>query len=53
MSGRVDEAREEAKFFLSDNPRFRVTTWLENGFFKNQKVVKFWFDAYLLAGLPE
>ena len=53
LSGRVEEAREEAKFFLADNPNFHITKWIEKGFFKSRKVAKFWFDAYRLAGLPE
>jgi TolB-like protein/cytochrome c-type biogenesis protein CcmH/NrfG len=53
LSGRVDEAREEARFFLADNPDFRISKWIGVGFFKSQNVAKFWHDAYLLAGLPE
>jgi adenylate cyclase len=53
LSGRVEEAREEAKFFLVDNPHFRITKWVGNLAVKDQKDAKFWFDAYLLAGLPE
>ena len=53
LSGRVEEAQEEAKFFLVDNPHFRITKWIGNLAVKDQKDAKFWFDAYLLAGLPE
>ena len=53
LSGHVEEAREEAKFFLIDNPDFHVAKLIRNGAFKDQKDAKFWTDAYLLAGLPE
>jgi adenylate cyclase len=53
LSGRVEEAREEAKFFLADNPHFRVANWIRIIPVKDQKDAQFWFDAYLLAGLPE
>ena len=53
LLGRTQEAREEAKFFLADNPQWRINTYMENQPFKDQKDAKFWIDAYLLAGLPE
>ena len=53
LSGRVEEAQEEARFFLADNPQWRINTWIGNQPFKDRKDAKFWIDAYLLAGLPE
>ncbi len=51
--GRIEEAREEAQFFIAADPGFRISTWVENQPFKNKSDTKFWIDAYLLAGLPE
>lgn len=53
LSGHVEEAQEESRFFLIDNPDFHVAKWIRNQAFKDQKDAKFWTDAYLLAGLPE
>ena len=53
LSGHVEEAREESRFFLIDNPDFQVAKCIRNQAFKDQKDAKFWTDAYLLAGLPE
>ena len=53
LLGRTQEAREEAKFFLADNPQWRINTWMENQPIKDPKDAKFWIDAYLLAGFPE
>ena len=52
LSGHLEAAHEEAKFFMADNPNFSTKKWIGNGFFKNEKVAKFWTDAYLLARLP-
>ena len=51
--GRVEEAREEARFYLATDPSFKISTWVENQPFKNKSDTKFWIDAYRLAGLPE
>ena len=53
LSGHLEQAREEARFFLSDNPGFRIANWTRSGFFWSPNVVKFWTDAYRLAGLPD
>jgi TolB-like protein len=51
--GRVSEAREEAKLFLSTSPHWRISKWVESQPFKNPKDAQLWIDAYRLAGLPE
>jgi tetratricopeptide (TPR) repeat protein len=51
--GRVSEAREEAKLFLSTSPHWRISKWVESQPFKNPKDAQPWIDAYRLAGLPE
>jgi hypothetical protein len=51
--GRVSEAREEAKLFLSTSPHWRISKWVESQPFKNPKDAQAWIDAYRLAGLPD
>lgn len=51
--GRVEEAREEAKLFLSTSPHWQISKWVESQPFKNPKDARPWIDAYRLAGLPE
>ncbi|MDP1699888.1 MAG: winged helix-turn-helix domain-containing protein [Aestuariivirga sp.] len=51
--GRVPEAQEEAKLFLSTSPHWRISKWIESQPFKNPDDAQRWFDAYRLAGLPE
>jgi TolB-like protein len=51
--GRVSEAREEAKLFLSTCPHWRISNWVESQPFKNPKDAQAWIDAYRLAGLPD
>jgi adenylate cyclase len=51
--GRVSEAREEAKLFLSTSPHWRISKWVESQPFKNPKDAQLWIDAYRLAALPE
>ena len=53
LLGRISEAREEAKLFLSTSPHWRISKWVESQPFKNPKDAKQWIDAYRLAGLPE
>jgi adenylate cyclase len=51
--GRVPEAREEAKLFLSTSPHWRISKWIESQPFRNPKDSQPWIDAYRLAGLPD
>ena len=53
LLGRDKEAKDEAGYFMADNPHFRITHWEATTPFKNQKDAKFWIDAFRLAGLPE
>ena len=52
-SGRVAEAREEAKLFLAASPHWRIGKWVESHPFRNPKDAQQWIDGYRLAGLPE
>jgi adenylate cyclase len=51
--GRVSEAQEEAKLFLSTSPHWRISKWVESQPFRNPKDAQVWIGAYRLAGLPE
>jgi hypothetical protein len=51
--GRIAEAREEAKLFLSTSPHWRISNWIESQPFRNPKDAQPWIDAYRLAGLPD
>ncbi len=51
--GRVSEAQEEGKLFLSTSPHWRISKWVESQPFKNQKDALLWIDSYRLAGLPD
>ena len=51
--GRVTEARQEAKLFLSTSPHWRINNWVENQPFKRPNDAQPWIDAYRVAGLPE
>jgi TolB-like protein len=51
--GRVQEAREEARLFLSTSPHWRISKWVESQPFTNPKDAQAWIDAYRLAGLPD
>lgn len=53
LLGRDKEARDEACYFMADNPHFRIAHWEKTTPFKNPKDAKFWIDAFRLAGLPE
>ena len=53
MLGRIDEAKEEAKGFMADNPEFRISHWLAQAPAKSQAEIQALADAYRLAGLPE
>ena len=53
LLGRMDEAKEEARFFQAANPNWRISTWAPNQPFRNPPDVQLWVNAYRLAGLPE
>ena len=53
MAGRIEEAQEEAKLFLTTNPQWRFGAWIEILPLRHQKEANFWATAFRLAGLPE
>lgn len=53
LLGRDKEARDEAGYFMADNPHFRIAHWEATTPFKYQRDAKFWIDAFHLAGLPK
>ena len=53
LSGRVQEAKEEARFFLAAYPHWRISTFMETHRNKSQKDDQLWIDAFRLGGLPE
>lgn len=53
LAGRIEESNREAQVFLRDNPKWRISHWIEMHPTKFQKDEQFWIDAYRLTGLPE
>ncbi len=50
---RLEQAQEEARFYMLANPEWRISAWSKNQPFKNQQDAQFWTDGLRLAGLPE
>ena len=50
---RLEQAQEEARFYMLANPDWCISKWSKIQPFKNQKDAQFWTDSYRLAGLPE
>jgi TolB-like protein/Tfp pilus assembly protein PilF len=50
--GRMEEARTEARQFLSTNPHFRVRHWAETQYFEREADRQVFVEGYLKAGLP-
>jgi hypothetical protein len=53
LAGQIEESKREAQVFLRDNPKWRISHWIEMHPAKFQKDEQFWIDAYRLTGLPE
>ena len=51
--GRLDEARVEAKLFMSQNPHFRIGYWVQTQPFRDLETRDRIVDGYRKAGLPE
>ncbi len=53
LLGRVDEAKHEVNSYLATDPGWRFGPWMATRPFQRDEDVKFWENAYRLAGLPE
>jgi len=53
QAGRFEEACREAKLFMSLNPGFRVSHWIEFTRFADKAAGQHFVDGYRKAGLPE
>jgi TolB-like protein/tetratricopeptide (TPR) repeat protein len=51
--GRLDEAREEGRMFMSANPHFTIGHWVETQPFRDTKMRDRFVEAYRKAGLPD
>jgi TolB-like protein/class 3 adenylate cyclase len=51
--GRLDEARREAKLYLTRTPTFTISHWTEWMVFQNEVAGQHFVDGYRKAGLPE
>jgi tetratricopeptide (TPR) repeat protein len=52
--GRLDEAKREAKLFLSSNPGFTISHWVESQPIRNERnALALFAEGYRKAGLPE
>ena len=50
--GRLAEAREQAKLFIENSPRWQADNFLKKRAYKFQDDRNWWREAYLAAGLP-
>jgi TolB-like protein len=53
MLGRSDEARQEARLYLSGNPKFTIRHWMESQPFRDLATRDRFVEGYRKAGLPE
>lgn len=53
LLGRVEEAKEEARLFMTPNPQWRISSWVNTKPFKSHDHTKLWIDAFHQAGLPD
>jgi len=51
--GRLDEAREEGRLYISGTPHFRISYWVETQPFRDLATRDRIVDGYRKAGLPE
>ena len=51
--GQLEEAREEAKLYLSRNPHFRISHWVETMPYRDMATRDRFVEGYRKAGLPE
>jgi tetratricopeptide (TPR) repeat protein len=51
--GRMEEAHEERRLYLADNPHFTIQFWVESQPFRDLAMRDRFVEAYRLAGLPE
>jgi hypothetical protein len=51
--GRLDEAREEAELYMSQNPHFRISFWVQSQPFRDLATRDRFVEGYRQAGLPE
>jgi TolB-like protein/class 3 adenylate cyclase len=51
--GRVEEAHEEAKLYMVQNPHFRISYWVETQPFRDLAMRNRFVEGYRKAGLPE
>jgi adenylate cyclase len=52
LTGRLDEARNEASQYMEMHPNFRISRWAARAPFRNAEVQKR-IQCFRLAGLPE
>ncbi len=53
LSGNIEEAKAEAKYFLASNPDFSIARWIANQQDANGQNLQRIIEGYRLAGLPE
>ena len=53
LSGNIEEAKAEAKYFLASNPDFRIAQWIANQPGADLQNLQRIIEGYRLAGLPE
>lgn len=51
--GRLDEARQEAEFFMMNDPHFSIRHWATSQPFDNEEVLQRFVEGYRKAGLPD
>ncbi len=51
--GRLEEAREEARLYMAQNPHFRISYWVKTQPFRHPATRERFVDGYRRAGLPE
>jgi tetratricopeptide (TPR) repeat protein len=53
LAGRVPEAREEARLFLADNPKWRIGELAANSPFRSMSTAQPFINGWRLAGMPD
>jgi len=51
--GKLEEAREEARLYVAQNPHFRISFWAETQPFRDLATREKFVEGYRMAGLPE
>jgi TolB-like protein/class 3 adenylate cyclase len=51
--GKLEEAREEARLYVAQNPHFRISYWAETQPFRDLATREKFVEGYRMAGLPE